>query len=241
MEPFIVLLTLCAADVEAANNTIERRLDQPVNVEFVNAPLKDVVEDFRILTGLELVLDEAALEEAGIDLDRPCSIRLEGVSFRSTLALILHQASLVLVVDDGVPLITTERRRAGWIVQRSYTVSDLVMSPDEEEPGWGCVSAESRDTLLRLITSTIAPQSWAEADGTGQIHHNAADNSLSITQSMEVHQEVRALLDALRCPGPEGETYKLLPYLSRRFVAREPDLHSTGVGETVYDDQPLPW
>jgi len=54
------------------------------------------------------------------------------------------------------------------------------------------------DSLIELITSTIAPQSWDEVGGPGSIAAFENNNSLVISQTQEVHEQIVDLLEQLR-------------------------------------------
>jgi len=54
------------------------------------------------------------------------------------------------------------------------------------------------DTLIELITSTIAPQTWDTVGGPGAIDGFPTNLSLVVSQTQEVHEEIADLLDQLR-------------------------------------------
>ncbi len=54
------------------------------------------------------------------------------------------------------------------------------------------------DTLIDLITSTIAPQSWDTVGGPGSIEGFPTNLSLVVSQTQEVHEQIADLLDQLR-------------------------------------------
>ncbi|HUQ68075.1 MAG TPA: hypothetical protein VM165_01045, partial [Planctomycetaceae bacterium] len=54
------------------------------------------------------------------------------------------------------------------------------------------------DTLTDLITTTIAPDSWAEVGGSAAIRHYETTLSLVIRQTQKVHEEIADLLEQLR-------------------------------------------
>src|SRR5262249_34427828 len=79
---------------------IYRKLDEPVgSLDFKETPLQQVLDDLHSTNGINIVNDEPALNEAGIRLDRPVTMRLDGVALKSALTLLLHQAHLTYVVD----------------------------------------------------------------------------------------------------------------------------------------------
>jgi general secretion pathway protein D len=54
------------------------------------------------------------------------------------------------------------------------------------------------DSLIELITGTIAPQTWTDVGGQGAIKQFATNLSLVISQTQEVHEEIADLLEQLR-------------------------------------------
>lgn len=62
----------------------------------------------------------------------------------------------------------------------------------------GGASMADFDTLIDLITSTIAPQSWDTVGGPGSIEGFPTNLSLVVSQTQDVHEEIADLLDQLR-------------------------------------------
>jgi Flp pilus assembly secretin CpaC len=54
------------------------------------------------------------------------------------------------------------------------------------------------DQLIRLITSTLRPQSWDEMGGSGHIEYYPLGMALVVTQTPDVQEQIEALLAALR-------------------------------------------
>jgi type II secretory pathway component GspD/PulD (secretin)/tetratricopeptide (TPR) repeat protein len=109
---------------------IERRLDLPISFDFKDTPLKQVIEDLRDWTGINIVPDQPALDDENISLDRPVTMHLEGVATKSALNLLLHQAHLIYVIKDEVLQITTEAHARGKMVAKTYQVADLIIPVD---------------------------------------------------------------------------------------------------------------
>jgi general secretion pathway protein D len=64
--------------------------------------------------------------------------------------------------------------------------------------GMGGAAMADFDTLIELITSTIAPDSWDEVGGAGAIEPFPINLSLVISQTQDVHEQIADLLDQLR-------------------------------------------
>jgi type II secretory pathway component GspD/PulD (secretin) len=106
---------------------IERRLSTPISLSFEGAKLREVLDDLRNVHGINIVVDNPALQEAGISIDSPISIKLDQVSLKSALNLLLHDVHLTHVIKDEVLQITTEEQARGKLVPVTYQVADLVI------------------------------------------------------------------------------------------------------------------
>jgi type II secretory pathway component GspD/PulD (secretin)/tetratricopeptide (TPR) repeat protein len=237
---------------------IYRRLDGPMsNLEFKDKPLREVLDDLHSCTGINIVPDEPALNEAGISLQQPLSMKLEGgISLKSVLNLLLHQVHLTYVVANEALNITTEEHARGKLVTKIHPVLDLVMpvrnAPGTEstsvlkavgQPGelanlkvnsptpylgmnsmnGGATVSQSHGSamstvpgavgtptanesaqgslesvLIKLITNTIAPTSWASVGGQGTIDFFPLGMALVINQTPDIQEQVAELLNALR-------------------------------------------
>jgi hypothetical protein len=140
--------------------------------------------------------DRRAMDECGISLDCPISLDVENVPARMALALILKQAGLTYAIEDGGIMITPVK-----LVTVTYSVADLVFGSPTTVYYGRAGSAQSKsceDQLIRLITETIAPESWSEVGGKGTIQYFPLGMGLAICQTKEVHEAIAELLQALR-------------------------------------------
>lgn len=64
--------------------------------------------------------------------------------------------------------------------------------------GWTGGAGPDFDSLIELITTTIAPQSWQEVGGPGAISGYENNLSLVVSQTQEVHEQIADLLEQLR-------------------------------------------
>jgi RNA polymerase sigma factor (sigma-70 family) len=71
---------------------------------------------------------------------------------------------------------------------RVYSVKDLVgTGVDDQSP-----------SVIRIITNIVQPTSWNLQGGPGSVEYFAVGQSLVVSQTADVHEEVLTLLDALR-------------------------------------------
>ena len=71
-----------------------KKLELPVNLNFTDTPLKQVIDDLRQWQGINIHPDTLALQQENISLERPVTIKLEQVSLKSALNILLRQAEL---------------------------------------------------------------------------------------------------------------------------------------------------
>ena len=73
-------------DQKGAAARIRKALDQPTSIEFVEAPLQDVIDYLKDLHGIEIQIDTKALEDASIGPDTPVTRNLKGITLKSAAA-----------------------------------------------------------------------------------------------------------------------------------------------------------
>jgi type II secretory pathway component GspD/PulD (secretin) len=112
---------------------IQRRLKQSTSLRLRDVPLKQAVEAVAMQSGLQIVPDDLALQEARINMDSPLSISVEDIELRSALNILLRPLRLTYIIEDQVLKITTENRTVGRLVRVTYPVGDLIV-PVEDHP-----------------------------------------------------------------------------------------------------------
>ena len=194
---------------------LECRLGKLCSVDFKETPLEEVLDHFRESTGINIVADEPALTEAGVSLQRPITLRVEGIPLKKTLQMLLHQAHLSYVVQDGVVLITTEAQARGKLTCKIHPVGDLLAPADplilplgqddvflawsmHTPAGMRLLDETPEETLINLITDSIEPASWCDSGGLGTIDYFAIGKSLVVNQTPDVQEQVANLLCQLR-------------------------------------------
>jgi hypothetical protein len=151
---------------------------------------------------INVVLDHKALAEASIEEEVWISVHSDhrplGEGLR--LALRRHGLGSIALADDTLQ-ITTEENAAKHDVLCIYDVRDLVGYYNAPDP-YGRASYADFDSLIDLITSTVAPSSWDSSGGAGQIA--VFFGCLFIPQTEEVQDQIGRLLVALRKVRDEG-------------------------------------
>ena len=163
-------------------------LDKPISVEFVEEPLQDVVNDLKNLLGIEVQLDDRALDDAAMSGDTPITLpQIKGMAFRSVLSLLRKRYGLYSLIQDEMMLLTTKEVAEAQenLVLRVYPISDLV-GQDDMQP------------LVCLVKQCVEKDSWYGAVGKAQIVPSKLARTLVIVQTQPNQDKVLQLLRALR-------------------------------------------
>ncbi|MBI1315000.1 hypothetical protein GC176_27225 [bacterium] len=204
----------------------EASLRQLVSLKFDCTPLIDVMRSLGRSAGLNVVIDEAEIQQAGVAALTPVTIDLENIWLPDALGRMLKPLQLGVVVDDHDRVVVTSgQRMRGKLVAAAYPVADLVVPiprtvvvhADETKTGreWklaerqggvvpaGAVQPPPKaalefDELVSLIQSTVEPDSWTKRGGRGTINFSETTLSLIIRQTQPVHEKISDLLGQLR-------------------------------------------
>lgn len=119
--------TRSEADLE-----ILRKLDMQISLPFDQPTPLDVVVDFiRTNTGINIMVDEAALAEVGATSDVNLVTNFQNISLKNYLKHVLAPYGLSYIVEDEVLTITGANKRSSKTVVKYYPVADLVIGvPD---------------------------------------------------------------------------------------------------------------
>jgi hypothetical protein len=176
---------------------IERALASPAHLEFVDAPLQDVVDYLKDIYQVEIQVDRRILEDIGISSDRLVTINVQGITLKSALRLMLRnmQPELAFMIRDEVLLITEPDVVAQNLVTKVYPVGDIVACRDEHDAPW-----DDYDALIDVITSTIKPTTWDTVGAPSSVIGNTFGTAqvLVVSQTDEVHEEIADLLAKIR-------------------------------------------
>ena len=216
----------------AEGKTLEERLMVKATLIAGEAPLVDLVEVLSTALDAPVMLARTKLEEAAINLETPVTYRLRNVSLNKGLQLLLGEVGLTYVIkDDAAIVITTPEDAGSQLATRVYDCRELMKLPSpirkvkQGEPaqprteiGAAGLAAKGPDKkeeagpeggydiadLMKVITTTVTPDSWDEVGGPGSISDFKGLVTISTTQ--EVHERVERLLNLLhKAGGLEGK------------------------------------
>lgn len=117
----------------AATSKLRAAMDKTIpELKVESAPLDDVVQLLRDVTGSNIVADWVAMEQAGLDRKTPVSIKLRDVKFAKVLQTILDSVStdpnnqLTFIADEGVITISTSQRLAQQAQARPRSLAPVL-------------------------------------------------------------------------------------------------------------------
>jgi hypothetical protein len=169
---------------------IESALGETTSLQFLEQPLGDVVAFLEERHKIEIQLDNAGLDTAGVNTDTPVTIDVEGISLRSALNLMLKSIELTYAIQDGVLLVTTTEETENKLVTKVYDVRRFLFVTDKHGE-----RKRHAEPLFDLVTGHVEPTSWEDVGGTGSIQ--LLDQSAVVSQSWGIQQEVGQFFTAL--------------------------------------------
>jgi len=190
--PPVASLSVLGAQQQQAEKRIFKALSTGIQQwHFDDAPLSEVVDFIRESLQIPITIDTRALDDAGMTKDTPVTLHLKGVPLQSALAVMLDQLDLTYTITNEVLLITTPEEAENLLKVRVYPVADLVRIRDNaDDPDY--------DRLIDCITSTVAPDSWSDVVGTGEIEPFTPTEVLIVCQTDRTHRKIENLFAALR-------------------------------------------
>ena len=163
---------------------LKAALEDRTQLEFIEAPLEDVLSFLQDHHDIPIQIDVRALEDVGIGIDAPITRSLKGVSLRSALRLMLRDLELTYLIRDEVLMITTpEAAEHSYQQVRIYPVSDLVGKGEDAS-----VEALSQAAYV-AIGGDLNKSAFQIA---------AFDGRLVVRAAVDQHRELEDLLGKLR-------------------------------------------
>ena len=178
------------SEMSAGEKAIHRALEQPIDLDVTETPFGEILEKFAKAQGIQILIDERALREVGIDRNASLSFRFQKVRLRHALDFILKQMDLAYFVWTDALEITTPEVADGKMRRQVYPVGDLLR--DLGRPG----TPPNGEPLIALIVDSFAPTTWDRVGGPGGIQ--MVQSSLVVAQYPRVHRPIPELLAALR-------------------------------------------
>jgi len=225
-------------------NTLSSKRVYDLQFQAGDITLTGAIQYLRSVTGLNFVLSSKVKEEKA---DTEIELNLDNVSVKQVLELITEPNEIAWKIRNGVVMILASDEALDKPVLQFYDVKDLVAKitdfPGQEinlvpskyqppeptdldaEPG----SAFEVDTLMDVIRTTIAPDSWDTIDGANIEPKN---NVLVVTTTPEIHRQIGSFLSDLR-----KNTGLLISLEVRFLLAEDRFLRDVGVDIRGLGDQ----
>lgn len=178
---------------DPSTDEIMAALEKKVTIDARKASLAKLAEIVAIETGVNVMIDELALADAGIDASKVEFDRtVKDVPVRAALAELLGSIELTYVIQDELLLTTTLGCFANQVTC-IYPVDDLYqLSIDDGMRSFS-------ESIVGLVTSTVQPGGWQFSNGgISQITLAEPWNLLVVQQTREGHREIASLLAKLR-------------------------------------------
>ncbi len=198
--------TITSGRKTSGDREIEHRLNTPVNLNFTETPLSTVLDDIRHFYGINIWVDKSALEDEGINIDQRVTVKLEQISLKSAMTLLLKGSRLTWVVKDEVLQVTSENRARGGLTMTSYLVADLVIPVEDfGPPNTSQVANAGYNGIISAPPSPVEQTinlAGGTPVGTPTPASNAYGSSLgygqgSVTRQNAKHTQERQLIDLI--------------------------------------------
>ena len=157
-------------------------LERPVDYDFAEAPLDEVLKGLAAAQRVPLLFDEQSLADGGVDLKSVVAAmpELNGMKLSSALAHVLRTVRCDFFADSEGIHVGTQEFVEGRLYPVAYDISGL--------------SAQDLDGLSDLIAMTVAPTRWAEVGGPCKRDIVSQPGVLQVTADYRLHQALTTLL-----------------------------------------------
>lgn len=182
------------------------QLEEPFLCDFkTEMPLGKTLTHIAQTTKTNLMVDFSSLKKIGVTAETPVKLCLPfPLPLRDVLDYLAKQHDLAWMVKDEVLVITTCEKSKGQSYKETYYVGDLLRTSPEHSAIPFADSPEGRQEnvlftpLVDYIRTMVAPESWQEKGGDGEISEYYPTLSIIVRQQEEQHKEIVQLLKRLR-------------------------------------------
>ena len=182
-------LSLKGSGAIEAESRILRALEEPLSLDAVEMPLKDLVNRLQADFRISIQLDLKAITDAGGTADMPITGKFANIRLRPALDLMLGQHDLNWIIHHDSLFITSDAKAKEHVETRIYPVRDLVeggIDPNQDD----------YDSLIDLLTSTMAPTTWTDSGGSGTLSPFPNSKALVVSHTREIHEEIEVVARA---------------------------------------------
>jgi HEAT repeat protein len=166
-----------------AEQAIEDAYQRNVSVDWTDKPLGEGIAELIVAAGLPPpLIDDRALDDAGLDLNVTWTARLEDLPLRSALTLIGEQFEVAVISRDGQLVVTAEEIARTELNLRVFRMHGTLR---------GSLDEYALDELLQMND----PAAWDSVGGPGAME--AVDNFLFVAQNERAMRKLDAALQAI--------------------------------------------
>ncbi|MCA9167574.1 MAG: hypothetical protein KDB23_07885, partial [Planctomycetales bacterium] len=164
---------------------LQEKLHQPFALLPTPTTLGAIIETLCVHYNLPIVVDRAALDDAGITLEN-CTVNFHSppTSVQEVLLFTLMETELTALSWEGVLCVTTHDAASNYTNVAAFPIHDLL------QRGF------TFDDLAVLIQSTIDPDTWDSVGGPGSVC--LCGKAAILSQKPEVLQKIERLLTRMR-------------------------------------------
>lgn len=177
--------------------TDDLRARLEANVDELNVkdrPLNEVVKRLAKRYRLPMLLDERALDIAGIETKTPVTIRANREPLAKALRRMLEELELTWIYGHETVVITTVEHADYSLMTRIYP---LVHAVPTEQDKQAIVRERLLPRLRAVIIEQIGPDTWDEVGGPGSISTIAHPPALVVSQTTRTHEQLETFLSKL--------------------------------------------
>jgi hypothetical protein len=182
----------CQGDRGPSFDRIQQVLGEPLKasgLDFTEEPLENVVNFLQDEYSIPIQIDELAIDAAGKTRDEPLTVRIQNVSLKSALRLMLKAKQLTYIIQDEALVVTTPDKAAADLVACVYDVRDIIGKNRGNK---------ELIALVGTIQSCVVSGNWA-VNGHGDAEVKPLQPGLLvISQTLAVHEEIGDLLSLIR-------------------------------------------
>lgn len=198
-------LSTAVTSDDANSDEVLDRLIPDLNLDQVS--LEDAFSQVAEATHANILVRWRDLSDAKIEPSQRIRLHLWNVSLRTALRVILAgiddsaTPQIGFTVDnDGVLDVCASHSISDHGVIRFFNIRDIIRSTLTVPPPDGPTQQECVDSIIKLITDSVSPDSWRDAGGSiGAIKE--INGVLVVTQSIQSQKEIETLLSGLRLHG----------------------------------------
>lgn len=203
----LLLLTGAFAPAQERTSKIDLALAAPVDADFADAPLSDVIRTLGNLVKTSIVIDQLALDEVWTDpTTTKVTFQAKQTPLAETLDAILKPHELVWIERHEVLFVTTPAAAAERFAETQIYKLKRKVAPARR---------------AEAIRTSVAPESWKLAGGKGDLSA-LPPSYIVILQSPVVHRQIAAsFAQSLTPVEPSSDDTFSSPALDKALKSRD--------------------